>query len=415
MSKNSRFASRGFAGAAIALTIGVAASIAVTGSPALAATDDFYQPPAQLNCSDGDVIRSEPADVFVDSLKVARVPVRAERVLYCSRDNQGKRIAVSGTILQPLTPWTGPGERPLVSYTVGTVGLADRCAPSQQMANGTLLELPLPLGLVSSGYTVAITDYEGLGTPGDHSYVMRKPQGQASLDMARAAQRAAFPQVPDAGPVYLFGASQGGAASAAAAELQPTYAPELNVEGVFGGAIPADLNAVAAAVEGTSNEGAVSMYTASGIAAAYPKERGRIEAILTPAGKQALEVARHACITDPEMKTIADTRGFTIDGKSVAEHLRTDFRGVLAAQQLGTVKPSAPIYSTHSFLDELIPYDVGLDVARRWCRTGATVQFDSLVTPGHIVSNFDGAGRATALIATRVAGVPAPDNCATLP
>ena len=39
------------------------------------------------------------------------------------------------------------------------------------------------------GWAVAVSDYEGLGTPGQHTYVVGRSEGRAVLDMARAAQR----------------------------------------------------------------------------------------------------------------------------------------------------------------------------------------------------------------------------------
>ena len=42
--------------------------------------------------------------------------------------------------------------------------------------------------LVDAGYVVAATDYEGLGTPGVHPYLVGESEGRSVLDAARAAR-----------------------------------------------------------------------------------------------------------------------------------------------------------------------------------------------------------------------------------
>jgi pimeloyl-ACP methyl ester carboxylesterase len=100
-------------------------------------------------------------------------------------------------------------------------------------------------GLIERGYAVALTDYQGLGTAGVHTYMNRVAQGRAVLDAVRAAQRLSGSGLSSLNPVGLVGYSQGGGASAAAAELAASYAPELKVKGAVAGAVPADLGAVA--------------------------------------------------------------------------------------------------------------------------------------------------------------------------
>ncbi len=95
--------------------------------------------------------------------------------------------------------------------------------------------------MLARGYSVAVTDYEGLGTPGSHTYMARASQAHAVLDVVRAAQRLGNPELVAGGPVALAGYSQGGGASAAAVELAAQYAPELNLKGAYAGAVPADL------------------------------------------------------------------------------------------------------------------------------------------------------------------------------
>ncbi|KPI16131.1 secretory lipase [Actinobacteria bacterium OV450] len=71
---------------------------------------------------------------------------------------------------------------------------------------------------------MVVTDYEGLGTPGVHTYTVGPSASRAMLAAARAASR-----LPETGlsantPVGIMGYSQGGQAGSRAAELQGSYA-----------------------------------------------------------------------------------------------------------------------------------------------------------------------------------------------
>ena len=48
---------------------------------------------------------------------------------------------------------------------------------------------PLLQRWLKAGYAVVRTDYEGLGTPGAHPYLIGASEGRAMLDMVRAARK----------------------------------------------------------------------------------------------------------------------------------------------------------------------------------------------------------------------------------
>ena len=153
----------------------------------------------------------------------------ATRVAYVSTDDKGQTVPITGTVLTPTSPWKGKGPRPLMAIAPGTQGSGDACAPSKLMPYGVEYEaLPVAAAL-ARGWNVAITDLHGLGTSVQHTYMNRVLQGNATLDVARAAENLKIPGIDSNTPITTFGYSQGGGSSAAALELQPTYAPELNL------------------------------------------------------------------------------------------------------------------------------------------------------------------------------------------
>jgi pimeloyl-ACP methyl ester carboxylesterase len=72
------------------------------------------------------------------------------------------------------------------------------------------------------------TDYEGLGTPGAHPYLIGRSEGRSTLDIVRAARQLS----PSLGRrVVISGHSQGGQAALWAAALAPRWTPELRIRG----------------------------------------------------------------------------------------------------------------------------------------------------------------------------------------
>ena len=186
--------------------------------------DAFYTDAADVSGAPGDVIRSRPSTFTLDPVEHTPVPaVDSWQVLYRSTSALGDPIAVSGTVLVPATPWVGLGQRPLVSYAVGTRGVGDPCAPSYTLTQGADYEGAFIAALLAQGWAVAVTDYEGLGTPGGHTYVVGQSEGRAVIDMARAAQRLPGTGLSSSTPTAFMGYSQGGGAAGWAAELAPTY------------------------------------------------------------------------------------------------------------------------------------------------------------------------------------------------
>ncbi|HEY7072102.1 MAG TPA: lipase family protein, partial [Acidimicrobiales bacterium] len=181
----------------------MAAIVLTACDPPFPGDDAFYRAPSPLPAGrPGDVISSRASRFTLDPFAKAPVAgVTARQVLYRSTDALGQPMAVSGTVLVPDAPWTGAGTRPLVSYAVGTRGVGDDCAPSYTLSQGADYEGAFVKALLDKGWAVAVSDYQGLGTPGLHTYMVGPAQGHAVLDMARAAQRLAGTGLSPSTPV----------------------------------------------------------------------------------------------------------------------------------------------------------------------------------------------------------------------
>ncbi|MGH4030419.1 lipase family protein [Actinomycetota bacterium Odt1-20B] len=354
----------------------------------------------------GEILSSEPS-AFQYTPGVP-TPTKAWKITYRSTSADGRPNAVSGTVIVPDDGKTTP--RPLITYAVGTVGLGDKCAPSAGFPGGTTTEAPLVNAALVRGYAVVVTDYEGLGTPGDHTYMVAKAQGSAVLDAARAAQRhpeAAKYGVDKAAPVGIMGYSQGGGASAKAAEMAASYAPELKVKGTASGGVPADLAKVADSLEGSDSAGYLLM-SAVGLNAADPALH--LDKYLNDEGRKLAAVVRNECVGT----ALEAGRGKTIEDVTTSNPLeRRDWQRAIAKQFIGSKRPSAPTFLYHGDADETIPYAVGQKLRADWCAKGHAVEWKSFPGQSHVGTAIQGNGPALEWLGQRFAGQPTSGNCGT--
>lgn len=396
----------------IVLAVAVIALLSLAAcDPPTPDQEDFYKPPVPLPAGQpGDVIRSRASRFTLDPIEKTPVAgVTSTQVIYRSTNALGQANAVSGTVLVPTTPWIGPGSRPLLSWAVGTRGVGDACAPSYTLSQGADYEMLFIKAALDRGWAVAVSDYEGLGTPGQHTYVVGRSEGRAVLDMARAAQRLPGTGLTTSTPVGLMGYSQGGGAVAWAAELATTYAPELNLKGTAAGGIPGDLPAVAEFVEGGPVV-ALALLASIGLDAAYPELD--LEGYLNDRGRALMETADDLCIASVDgVSAIIDT-AFS----SRMDYVHTDplaspaWRARLAENKLGSAKPKGPVFQYHGGIDEMVPFQQGAELRRAWCNKGANVTWS--VLPGeHVLGMVEGVVPALNWLSLRFAGIPTLGNC----
>lgn len=379
------------------------ADLAARGSPGAAPGPEFYLPPAPLPARPGDVIRTLGVPLG------GRSDVTGTAVLYRSTGATGAANAVSGTVYVPTFPWTGGGSRPIVGFAPGTQGTGDPCAPSQTLPQGTNYELTTVNALLDEGWAVAVTDYEGMGTPGNPTYIVKDAEAHAVLDMVRAAQRIPSSGVTATSPVGLFGYSQGGQATAAAAEIEASYAPELDVRGVVSGAAPSELRAVSAHLDGDGNQFFTFLALAAlGLDTAYGELD--LESYLNAEGQALFDQATTGdgvCLGDG----LALGAGKHISDLTTSNPLTTPaWLARLDQQRLGTSAPAAPVFAYHGSNDQVIPFAQTTALVSAWCGRGARVVFRSYPVD-HLGGVTAGTADGSDFLAARFAGQPLPATC----
>lgn len=415
-----------------------AITLATAAVPSVAAAG-FYDPPPALPADNGALVKTEPmrlgVQVDLGLFNKRSLPGKATRIMYKTTDTNGDAVAVTGVYIEPSARSPIAGKRPLVSFAEGTQGQGDMCAPSRTLEKPLSLNLDaLTIGyevpgiyrFLSKGYGVVVTDYVGLGTTDRvHTYVNRLDQGRAVLDAARAATKVAGASVTPASPVGAYGYSQGGGAAASAAELQPSYAPDVNLKGAYAGAPPADLNAVMRTADGSLLT-AVIGFAVNGFVETYPELQAIIDAETNDAGKTALANISTGCIGNGLFGYgFQKTSKWTKSGRTIAEVVDAtpQVKAIVDAQRIGNIKPQVPVRISTGTKDDIVTHSQVKQLAADWCALGATVEYNPVrqlidtrgTALNHLTPMLTDLRTAQDWLGQRLAGKPASSNCGQVP
>lgn len=367
----------------------------------------FYEPPSPLpDGAAGDVIKTEevPLSLYPEA--------RATRVMYLSRNTRGDEVPVTAILLSPIAQ--APGDaNPVVVHTPGTRGLADHCAPSKQADVATVNPGSPDYSLVEyhefllRGISVILTDYLGQGTPGLPEYLVGPSEGYNGLDALRAAQRVPGSGLSSSSPVGITGYSQGGQAAAWTAELQPEYAPELDLRGVLAGGVPADMEVEVNHLSGNPTAGAgFGIASIVGLAEAHPELD--LDSRLTPQGREIVERVKQSCYVE-------DLAGFaTLSIDDITEpNILADpeWQAAYGESLLGTRAPGAPAFVYHTTSDTIVPFAQGQKLYGDWCSEGADVVFQKIPGLEHLSGVVIGSPAGVAWMSDRLAGKPVESGC----
>ncbi|WP_327358684.1 lipase family protein [Streptomyces sp. NBC_01304] len=348
--------------------------------PSTGATAADPRPATAREDRAGSVVGSTPATAGLLPGLLTQ-PTDAWRITYRSRGATGRSNTVSGLVVVPRDGRKGP--RPLIAFAPGTVGLADRCASSR---SGFALESLLFDRALRKGWAMVVTDYEGLGTPGEHTYLVGRAEGQAVLDAARAAQR--LPQARARGvdrrsPVGIVGYSQGGHAAAWAAQLHAAYAPDLDLKGTAAGGVPANLLRAFAHNDGGPGSG-FALMAAIGHDAAYP-ELG-LARYLNPEGRRLARLASAGCVGE----TLAAMSGKRMSDITHKNPLDAPlWRKRMRSSDPGRIVPDRPVFLFQGQADELIPYEDVPRLRSAWSRGNDAVTLRSVPFGNHATTVLD--------------------------
>ena len=351
-----------------------AAPAAPAADPPVPDHDPFYRPPASLaSFAPGAIIRSRQVDVSIGPTPVSALGATAYQLLYRTNEPSGAATANATTIVVPGTP-PPAGGRELVSLQDAEDSLTTHCAPSYQLRVGErdnqdmLAEFALTApSMLATNRALVIPDVYGPRS----EFLVKATEAHAVLDSIRAVER--FPAAQLDGvrtPVALAGYSGGGHETTAAAELQPAYAPELHVVGAAAGGTPVGDREFFDRIDGAITN--VTLATMLSLERADPRlgwsallnDRGRAVTAAAAAGPACVDPVVSGTDHLRDLTTVADPLGVPRIARAIA------------ANAIGTAAPRAPTYLYVSQHDELIPLANEDKLAARYCRMGATLDYE---------------------------------------
>ncbi|MBB2949175.1 fermentation-respiration switch protein FrsA (DUF1100 family) [Actinoplanes lutulentus] len=359
----------------------LAVLLAVIGTAAAAAS------PASAATLPGLVLTNSAATLPAELTPLAT----GRRIQYLTTSVTGSVITATGLV---ITPKTGKNNK-IVAWGHGTTGLADICAPSNNLpvfwpeARIAIAEL------LSRGWTVAAPDYPGLGTPQAHPYLIGASAGRSLIDSVRAARSLDG----TLGLQYVVdGHSQGGQGALFASQLAPSYDGTLVLKGTASIAPVSNTEEIIPYIAGTEGQGYLVMAL-YGLAAVEPTFHPY--SVLAAPAEAKTGVLNTGCL----YQILNTYKNFTaaqlVSGGTVPTSVVTKLASYNNPAQTA---PSAPVLIVHGTLDEAVPFSLSSELlVPKIQEYGVATTFLGLEGVNHDQAVIDSADYVADWIAARFA------------
>lgn len=255
-------------------------------------------------------------------------------------------------------------------------------------------------------------DYEGL----DAQFAAGILSGYTTLDSTRVALR----EGPKLGlsktaRYAMWGYSGGALAAEWAAELQPSYAPDLKFEGVaMGGLLPNLTSAIDTINMGPFSGAAFVIMI--GISKAYPELNGWLADSLIKSRREQFFAASNSCIFGEVLNgAVHDIFNFFTHGRmAFLDHVPKSTLDTVG--QMGTIgKPKMPMYVYKGVLDEISPVTDNDQLIHSYCNNGepSSIEYHRILAAEHMSAAVLGSVDALGWLSDRLDGKPLknPDSC----
>lgn len=374
--------------------------------PQLPCDDPFYEPPPGFQHSTpGTVLRSR--DVELAFLGLIPQRVRATQLLYRTTDMHGKPDAAATTVIVPAER-APAAVTPVISYQCAIDAVTSRCFPSYALrrhahATGAVaqFEFLLVAACLAEGWAVSVPDHEGRlgmwGAPYEPGYHV--------LDGLRAALSAKRLGLSPDAQIGLWGYSGGGLATAWAAEMSGSYAPELNVVGAVLGSPVGDLGHTFRRLNGTLMSGLPALVVAA-LADIYPDLDRLIQEHATEEGKVLLQRLHNMTTAEAIIRMAKKDMGDMLD-QPLEQILDTpEVQHVFADIKLGVAVPTPPVLIVQAVHDQLISVGDIDELADTYTSGGASVTYHRDMFSEHMLLHPLSAPMALRWLIDRFAGKP---------
>jgi pimeloyl-ACP methyl ester carboxylesterase len=346
----------------------------VADSPPLVPVEDpFYRAPKHLeDLEPGAVVRTR--EVELAFFGRTRQPYPARQLVYRSNDLRGEAsISVTTVVL----PAHGAAPRHLVSYQCAIDAVTSRCFPSYALrlgahAVGSIAQLEFMVFrlALARGWALTIPDHEGMsgawGAP-------REP-GYRALDGIRAALAFEPLGLSVSQGVGLWGYSGGGMATSWAAEMAPTYAPEIDVVGAVLGSPVGDMASALLRLNGGLHAG-LPLMAVAGLRRVYPGLDRLIREHATEEGARLLKEIEDQTTARAVAKFSHHDLNHHLDMPLADVLAQPEIVEMFTDIQLGMNIPDVPLLVLQAIHDEIISVDDVDGQVERYRRGGAQVTY----------------------------------------
>jgi hypothetical protein len=423
---------RSLTAALAAMMMMLVGATAAGAAPPPPGQDPFYRydgstPLDQL--APGTVLKTRTESLHVVGIPT---PIKAVQLLYRSTGQRGQATSnVTSVLLPPLRI----GAPKVVSYQSFYDSLNPDDEPSYTISGGGLsiggaipqLESGLVTPLLLAGYTIAIPDTEGQAA----DFAAGPEYGYNTIDGLRAAYKSPAAGLTSSTKAGLIGYSGGAIATEWAAELAPSYAPDVNrnLVGAAMGGVLVDPAHNLHYVDGSSVWAGVMPMAIVGVARAFAID---LKPYLNAKGLEIYNKLEKATISQvlgayPGLTWAQMAKPEYATPESVPEYVH-------AANQLimGTAAgtPTTPLFIGQGAGGEtegtpgdkpgigpgdgvMIAGDVR-SLARQYCAAGTKVQYTQYDALSHIGTAVPWLATAVPWLTTRFTGLPATQNCAAI-
>jgi hypothetical protein len=382
-----------------------------SAAPTLPSQDPFYSYSGSLaHVAPGTVLRTRSVKITAGKLTV---PFSASQVLYRTTGELGQPTVTVATIIKPLL-----GLLPkVVSYQTAYDGLGPQCEPSYTLQGGSsgdstdTAEEGLVTAYVAAGYTVVIPDYEGT----NQEWGAGQESGYGTLDGIRAAETTL--KMSETGtPVAMVGYSGGSIATEFASELQPAYAPNLDLVGVAEGGVPVDFAHNLNYINGSSGWSGVIPAVLLALGRAFHINIG---AYASSYGKRVSNQVGRECINSFYGK---------YPGLTVQKLVKPQYKNFLGIPLIASLTnhltmgtagtPNGPLFIGVGNSDGtgdtvMVAGDVEA-LAHTYCQRGVSVDFQEYKGQDHTGAALQFEPAALAFVTERLNGLPVTNNCSSI-
>lgn len=360
--------------------------VAEPGRPLLPRQDPFYDAPEDLaTLAPGAVIRHRRVQLGFLGL-IPQRGLDAWQLAYRSNDLHGQPEVAVTTVVVPRG-YDASGPQRLIAYQCAIDAVSDKCFPSYALRHGARawgalpqFELMILAALLDRGYVLTIADHEGRG---GYFGAPREP-GHRVLDGVRAAVAFEPLGLDTTTPVGIFGYSGGGMASAWAAEMAPTYAPEVPIVGAVLGSPVGDPGEAFLKLNAGLNAGLPALVV-SGLRHIYPGLGRIIRQHSNLEGQRRLDALQEMTTVGAVVRYAFDDFDDYIDAP-LADLLATpEVLEVFSDLRLGHHIPTCPLLVLQAVHDQIIDVIDVDDQVERYVQGGATVRYVRDRLSEHIV------------------------------